>query len=146
MRSWWRNRVLLGVAVFLCAIGAWEFRLKPQFRPMYERGVVLYRAGQLENALREFGEAYAVSPNQVEVILMVGWTNLKLRRLEESRYYFARAQRLSPYNNEAQVGAVLVEWNSGRAVDRAKAKRLAAKFPNDADLKAISDGVGRQLK
>ena len=137
MRKWWRNRVVVGLIVFLAAVAVWELAMKPQFRPGYERGVVMYRAGQFEEAVREFGGAYAIAPNEVEVVVMLGWTNLKLRRLEEARYYFGRAQRLSPYSNEAQLGAVLVDWNSGRGVDQVKVKRLAARFPNDPDVRAI---------
>lgn len=141
-----KKRLVLGLAVFFSAVAVWEFRLKPQFRPMYERGIVRYQQGRYLEALEEFERAYAVAPNQVDVIVMVGWSNLKLRRYEEAGFYFQRAGRIEPRNSEAQLGAVYVAWHAGRPVDRKVVERLAAKYPDDADVRAIAEAVRRQGK
>ena len=146
MRSWWRNRVVIGLAVFLCAVGAWDFHFKPQFRPMYERGVVLYRGAQYEDALREFAEAYRVASNEPEVIVMLGWTNLKLRRYEEARFYFQRARRLDPRNDEGQLGMAFLAWHSGQHLDVNKVEKLAARHRDDADVRAMLQAARRQAQ
>ncbi len=137
MRSWARNRVVIGLALFLTAMTVWEFALKPQFRPMYEHGLVLYQRGRYEEALREFGRAYEVAPNEIEVIVMMGWSNLRLRRLEEAGFYFHRAERIDPRNLEAQVGSAYVTLARGKKPDRAKVERLARKHPGNADLQEL---------
>lgn len=137
MPEWTKKRLVLGLAVFFTAIGIWEFRLKPQYRPMYERGVVLYQHGRYLQALGEFEQAYAVAPNAVEVIVMAGWSNLKLRRYEEARFYFQRAQRVEPRNVEAQLGAAFVAWHAGQKLDTQRIERLAAKQPQDEDVREL---------
>jgi tetratricopeptide (TPR) repeat protein len=137
MPSWTKNRVVLGLAVFFAAMAVWEFRLKPQFRPMYERGIVLYQHGRYEEALREFDRAYQVAPNAVEVIVMMGWSNLKLRRYEEAGFYFQRAQRLDPRNDEAQLGGAFVAWHGGQRLDVKKIEKLGGRYTDDADVRAL---------
>lgn len=116
MPEWSRNRVVLGLALFFLAMAAWEYR-KPRYRPMYEQGIVMYQHQHYGEALREFERAYAVAPNQVEIIVMMGWSNLKLRHFEEARFYFQRAQKIDARNGEAQLGGALVDWQSGRRLD-----------------------------
>lgn len=144
MRRWWRNRVVVGLVALLGAVAVWEFRLKPQFRPMYESGVVLYRSGEYDKALREFAMAYQVAPNEPEVVVMMGWTNVKLRRLEEARFYFQRAQRLDPGNDAAQFGAALVAWQTERKIDLRALEKLAARRGDDADVQALLAAARRQ--
>ncbi len=146
MPEWAKNRVVLGLAAFFLAVGIWEFRLKPQFRPMYERGVVLYQQPSYLEALREFERAYAVAPNRVEVIVMAGWSNLKLGRYEEARFYFQRAQRIEPRNGEAQLGAAFVDWQAGRPLDAEKIERLAARYPENGDVRALLTAARRQSR
>jgi len=141
MPEWAKNRVVLGLLVFFSAVGVWEFRLKPQFRPMYEQGIVLYQRGRYLEALREFERAYALAPNQVEIIVMAGWSNLKLRHHEEARFYFQRALRIEPRNVEAQLGAALVDWQSGRAVDEKRVRALESRYPDDPAVRAMAAAV-----
>ncbi len=144
MPDWAKNRVVLGMAVFFVAIGMWEFRVRSQFRPMYGQGVVLYQQGRYLGALQQFERAYAVAPNQVEVIVMVGWSNLKLRRYEEAGFYLRRAQRIEPRSEEAQLGAAFVDWHAGRPLDARRMGRLAAKYPNDAEVRAMAEAARKQ--
>lgn len=143
MPEWARNRVVLGMVVFFVAIGVWESR-KPRFRPMYEEGTVLYRQARYTEALAEFERAYAVAPNEVEVIVMLGWAHLKLQHHEEARFCFQRAQRIDPRNSEAQLGAVFVDWQSGQTVDEKKVRNLAARYPDDPDVRAMAEAVSRR--
>jgi tetratricopeptide (TPR) repeat protein len=143
MPEWAKNRVVLGLAVFFLAIGAWEVR-KSKFRPMYESGVVLYRDGHYREGLREFERAYTVAPNQVDVIVMVGWSNLKLRRYEEARFYFQRAQRIEPRNEEAQLGASFADWHTGRPLNARRIERLTARYPDDPDVRALLSAARAQ--
>ena len=143
MPEWSKNRVVVGLAVLFVAIGIWEWH-KPRFRPMYEQGTALYQHQRYLEALREFERAYAVAPNQVEVIVMLGWSNLKLRRYEEARFYFQRAERIDPHNGEAQLGAAFVAWQSGGPLDEKKIGRLAARFPDDPDVRALAEALRKQ--
>ena len=143
MPEWTRNRLVLGLAVFFIAMGIWQSR-KPQFRPMYEQGMVLYQQQSYLEALQQFDRAYGVAPNQEAVIVMMGWSNLKLRRYEEARFYFQRALRLEPHNAEAQLGAALVAWQSGQRLDGRKIERLAARFPGDPEVRAMAEAVRKQ--
>ena len=145
MPEWAKNRVVLGLAAFFVAMGIWEAR-KPKFRPMYESGVVLYRDGHYLEGLREFERAYAVAPNQVDVIVMVGWSNLKLRRYEEARFYFQRAQRIEPRNEEAQLGAAFADWHTGRALNARRIERLMERYPDDADVRALLTAARAQQR
>ncbi len=144
MPEWTRNRLWLGLALFFTVMGIWEFRLKPQFRPMYERGIVLYQQQSYLEALQQFDRAYGIAPNRVAVIVMVGWSNLKLRRYEEAHFYFQRAQRLDPRNAEAQLGAAFVAWHTGQRLDGKKAQRLAARFPEDPEVRAMAEAARQQ--
>ncbi len=146
MPEWTRNRLWVGLAVFFTAMGIWEFGLKPQFRPMYERGIVLYQQQRYLEALQQFDRAYGVAPNQVAVIVMVGWSNLKLRRYEEAHFYFQRAQRLDPGNAEAQLGAAFVAWHTGQSLEGKRIQRLAARFPVDPDVRAMAEAAKAKEK
>ncbi len=144
MPKWATNRMVLGLAVFFAAVAGWEFRLKPQYRPMYERGTVLYQQGRYEPALGEFDRAYQIAPNAVEVIVMMGWSNLKLRRYEEARFFFQRAERVDPRNDEARLGAAFVAWQGGQKLDVKRIERLAGKYPKDADVQSLLRAARRQ--
>ncbi len=146
MPKWATNRVALGLAVFFAAMAMWEFRLKPQYRPMYEQGSVLYHDGKYEPALRQFERAYQVAPNAVEVIVMMGWSNLKLRRYEEARFYFQRAERVDPRNEEARLGAAFVAWHGGQRLDAKQIEKLAGRYPGDADMQALAAAAREQQR
>ncbi len=145
MPNWTKNRVVLGMAAFFLAIGVWQAH-KEKFRPMYEEGIRLYQRARYVEALREFERAYALAPNQAEVIVMVGWSNLKLRRYEEARFYFKRACRIEPRNAEAQLGAAFVDWRAGRPLDARKLERLAARYPGDEEVQALVEAAKKQAR
>ncbi len=108
------NRVILGMVLYFFLIGLWEFRLKPQYRPFYDAGLTYYRNGNYPAALVQFDEAYQHAKNNADVAIMLGWTNLKLRRLEEARDAFDRAIFLDPKAQEARLGASFVALETGR--------------------------------
>ena len=99
------NRVILGMLVFFIAVAFWVFRVQKQYQPLYKEGVADYQQGQYTDALDKFSRAYNIAPNAQDVILMMGWTNLKLRRFEEAGYYFNRALAVDPKAEEARLGA-----------------------------------------
>jgi tetratricopeptide (TPR) repeat protein len=113
-KPWWLNRIFLGLALFLVIVAAWEFKWKPQYRPYYENGVRSYQAGDYLRALEEMNQAYRIAPNSVDVIMMEGWVNLKLKRYEEARMYFNRVLRIDPRVEEARMGQAFVALDTGR--------------------------------
>ncbi|MGH9601404.1 MAG: tetratricopeptide repeat protein [Terriglobales bacterium] len=108
------NRVILGMLLFFVLIGIWEFSLKPQYRPSYDNGLKHYRNGDYQAALAEFQKAYDIAGNNADVVIMMGWTNLKLRRLEEAKRYFDRAILIDPKAQEARLGASFVALETGK--------------------------------
>jgi hypothetical protein len=108
------NRVLIGMVVFFVLVGFWEFRWKPQYRPLYEVGIDHYQAGRYPQALEQFQRAYAIAPNSLDVILMLGWAHFKVNHFEEARFFFDRALRINPRTEEAQLGAAFVALETGR--------------------------------
>lgn len=142
LRFWLTNRVLWGLAVLLVVVGLWEFRWKPQYRPFYEQGVLAYQRGDYATAAAQLQRAYEVAPNAVDVIVMMGWTNLKLRRLNEAEFFFRRAIAIEPRTEEAQLGAAYVALESGRgAVDTSILQRILAARGASPSLKMLSAGV-----
>src|SRR5581483_10276337 len=124
---------------------------KPQYRDYYEDGVRLYRSGKYLPAINAFDHAYQIAPNTVEVIIMEGWTNLKLKRLEEARFYFDRAVRIDPRIDEAQLGSSFVSVESGKgSLDPALLEKILRSRKNDANvmilLAAAEEQVGHQFK
>jgi len=108
------NRVYLGLAIFLVLVGMWEFQWKPQYRPYYEQGVRFYQQARYVEALAQFDAAYAIAPNSLDVVMMEGWTNLKLNRFDDARMYFDRVLKIDPRVEEAQIGAAFVAMETGR--------------------------------
>src|SRR3954470_8746365 len=113
-RQWFTNRVVIGMVLFFVIMAMWEFKWKPQYRPFYENGVAAYQKGDYRTALTELNRAYAVAPNALDVIVMLGWTNLKLNHYEDARFYFGRALRIDPRTEEAQIGSSFVALETGR--------------------------------
>jgi len=141
-RLWITNRVFLGLAAFLILAALWEFKWKPQYHGFYEEGVRLYKSGQYLRAQDAFNTAYAIAPNAVDVIIMEGWTNLKLNRLEEARYYFDRAIRIDPRTEEAQIGMSFVALESGRGeLDPALLSRILKGRQNDPNIMILLAGA-----
>lgn len=109
MKALVTNRLIMGMVAFLLLVGVWEFGLKAQYRPHYRAGVQQYQEKDYGRALASFERAYAIAPNTDEVVVMMGWTMLQLKRYDESAYYFGRAVKLAPHDAEARRGAALAE-------------------------------------
>ncbi len=107
------NRVILGMVLFFALVALWEFKLKPQYRPAYDAGLNHYRKGDYQSALVEFDKAYRIAPNNADVVIMMGWTNFKLRRLFEAKGHFDRAIAIDPKAEEARLGASFVALETG---------------------------------
>lgn len=108
------NRVILGMLAFLVLAGFWEFRWKPQYRPLYQNGVQLYQNQRYTDALEQLDKAYQIAPNSVDVIMMEGWVHLKLHRYDEARMYFGRVLKIDPRIEEAQLGQAFVTLETGK--------------------------------
>lgn len=150
-RYWFTNRVVWGLVIFLVAVGIWEFHFKPQYRPFYEEGVRQYQAGRFSAALDQFQRAYVIAPNSTDVLLMMGWSNLKLHRFEEARFYFERTLAIDPRVTEARVGDSFVVLETGRGTIDVEAMATVLKErPNDANMQIIAAGAlvdqGENLK
>ncbi|MGI9101625.1 MAG: tetratricopeptide repeat protein [Terriglobales bacterium] len=150
-RHWFTNRVLWGLVLFMIAVGIWEFRYKPQYRPYYENGVSRYQAGDYAGGLAEFQRAYTIAPNATDVLLMLGWSNLKLHRFEEARFYFDRALKIDPRISEARLGASFVVLETGRGeLDVTALSRALEQRPKDANIQVVAAGAlveqGENLK
>jgi tetratricopeptide (TPR) repeat protein len=113
-KPWWLNRLFVGLFVFLVLVGFWQFKWKPQYRPYYENGVRAYQNGDYHFALYQMDQAYRIAPNAVDVIMMEGWINLKMKRYEEARMFFDRVLRIDPRVEEARMGAAFVALDTGR--------------------------------
>ena len=145
-RLWVFNRVVLGLVAFLLLAAAWEFNWKPQYRGFYEEGVRLYKSGQYLRAQDAFSTAYGIAPNAVDVIIMEGWTNLKLNRLEEARYYFDRAIRIDPRTEEAQIGMSFVALETGRGeLDPALLNSILKGRKSDPNVMILLAGAQERL-
>ncbi|HUR36749.1 MAG TPA: tetratricopeptide repeat protein [Terriglobales bacterium] len=139
---WFTNRVYIGLIIFLVIIGFWEFSWKPQYRPFYEQGVRYYQAGRYMEALAQFDRAYSIAPNSMDVVMMEGWTTLKLNRFEDSRMYFERVLRFSPDAEEAQIGAAFVAMETGRGkLDYKILMKYLGKRLNDPNVAILVAGA-----
>lgn len=136
---WFLNRVFWGMFLFLFVVALWEFYWKPQYKPMYEQGVRQYESGDYARALGSFSQAYAIAPNSTDVILMMGWTNFKLKYWDEARYYFTRALRLDPRIEEAQVGMAFIAFETGKGeIDPNVMTRLLQERRGDPNLQLLA--------
>src|SRR5437868_8418834 len=134
-RLWITNRVVLGLVAILALTGFWEFKWKPQYRGYYVKGVQLYHSGKYLEAEDAFSQAYNIEPNAMDVILMEGWTNLKLNRVEVARYYFDRALRIDSGSDEANIGMSFVKLESGRGeLNPVALSRILETRKNDPDV------------
>ena len=141
-KLWLTNRVLIGMALFFVLMGFWEFKWKPQYRPFYEQGVAHYQKGEYNDALEELNKAYGIAPNAVDVIVMLGWTNLKLNHFEDARFYFDRAIKIDPRTEEAQIGASFVALETGRGkIDYPLLNKMLGKRGGDPNVKILAAGA-----
>ncbi len=141
-RFWFTNRVIWGLLIFLAAVGVWEFKYKPQYRPYYEEGVKRYQAGDYLGSLQQFQRASDIAPNSTDVLLMLGWSNLKLHRFEVARYYFERTLQIDPRITEARIGYSFVVLETGRgSLDVSALSRVLADRPKDANIQIVAAGA-----
>ena len=145
------NRVLIGMVAFFVLVGLWEFRWKPQYRPLYEVGVSHYQAGRYPEALEQFQRAYAIAPNSLDVILMLGWAHFKVNHFEDARFFFDRALRINERTEEAQLGAAFVALETGRgALDVDLIREYLGNRGGDPGVRILSAGAlvkdGRQFE
>lgn len=132
LKYWLTNRVLLGMVAFFGLIALWEFHWKAQYRPSYLQGVSYYHAGRYDRAFSELQRAYKISPNSLDVILMMGWTEMKLKRYEESRFYFTRALRIDPRTWEARLGLNFISLETGHGrINRGEVEAILRQHPGD---------------
>lgn len=108
------NRVVVATLLIVLAVTFYEVRLKPQSRPLYERGLALYRQQRYAQSLLELERAYHIEPNSTAILVLRGWNHLKLRQYHDARENFARAARLDPELVEAQLGLAYVTLETGR--------------------------------
>jgi len=126
LKDWLFNRVILGMLLFFVLVALWEFRLKPQYRPHYNRAVEHYQRLEYAQALTELEQAHDINANAVEVLLLRGWTNLKLQRYTEAlEHNFDPVMRNSPKDSdaykEAELGASFVALETGRGTMNSEA-------------------------
>lgn len=141
-KQWLTNRVLIGMVLFFVIMAMWEFKWKPQYRPFYENGVAHYQKAEYRDALLELNKAYEIAPNAVDVIVMLGWTNLKLKNWEDARFYFNRAIKIDPRTEEAQVGASFVALETGRGtIDYKLLNKMLGKRGKDPNIQILAAGA-----
>ncbi len=141
LKLWIFNRIVIGMIIFFVLIGFWEFKWKPQYRPLYEEGVQHFHQGDYPMALTKLRAASDKAPNALDVILMMGWTNLKMKRFEEARVYFDRALRIDPRLREARLGAGFVALETGRGrIDTEMMHKDVTDHPADSDVKILYAG------
>ncbi|MGH9579755.1 MAG: tetratricopeptide repeat protein [Terriglobales bacterium] len=126
LKDWLFNRVILGMLLFFVLVALWEFRLKPQYRPYYNRAVEHYQRLEYASALDELNRAHDINANAVEVLLLRGWTNLKLHRYTEAlEHNFEPVMRNSAKGSdaykEAELGAAFVALETGKGTMNSEA-------------------------
>lgn len=148
MRSLYRlltNRVIIGTVLIFLLVGWWEFKWKPQYRPLYELAIQQYQAGNYQDGLTQIEKAYDIAPNSMDVIVMRGWFLLKLHRFDEARIYFDRALKIDPRVEEAQLGDAFVTLETGKGhLDTSILTKILGKRAGDPNVRIIVAGALRQ--
>ncbi|HTK95680.1 MAG TPA: hypothetical protein VL382_08570 [Terriglobales bacterium] len=141
-KRWLTNRVIIGMVLFFGIMAMWEFKWKPQYRPFYESGIAHYKAAEYQDALDDFTRAYNIAPNAVDVIVMMGWSNLKLKHWEDARFYFNRALRIDSRTEEAQVGVSFVALETGRGtIDYKLLNKMLGRRGRDPNIQILAAGA-----
>jgi 4-amino-4-deoxy-L-arabinose transferase-like glycosyltransferase len=73
----------------------------------YQNGIVMYRLGNLDQAIAEYRKALAVHPDYVTVMVDLGAALGTQGKIDEALPYFVRAARELPEKYEAQYNAAL---------------------------------------
>jgi tetratricopeptide (TPR) repeat protein len=148
MRSLFRlltNRVIIGTILIFVLVGMYEFKWKPQYRPLYELAIQQYQAGNYQAGLTQIERAYDIAPNAMDVIVMRGWFLLKLHRFDEARIYFDRALKIDPRVEEAQLGNAFVTLETGKGrLDTSILTQILGKRAGDPNVRIIVAGALRQ--
>ena len=64
----------------------------------------LYVSGDFPSALKYYTEVLKEFPTDLEMLLGVGWSNLKMGKKDKALEAFLRAERLSPWNERVLEG------------------------------------------
>ena len=115
LHRWATNRVLLGIVDFLCCRGFLGIQVEAAISSVLRTGGGRLPArASYDAALRQMQRAYNIAPNSTDVIMMMGWINLKLKHYEEARFYFQRVLKIDDRIEEAQMGNAFVSLETGR--------------------------------
>lgn len=137
-----KNRVFLGILFVLLAIGLWQTNFKPKYRPEYKSGLEQFRRGNYVAARKHLQTAIQMSPDEPEVLEVLGWTELKLQQYESARQLFQHLHEVDKANLQAQFGLACVALKTGRgAIDIAALENLARRHPDDMDITAVFAGA-----
>jgi len=112
------NRIWVAILLIILGAAYYELKLKPQSRPLYESALSFYDKGDYVASLRELNSAYQIEPNSTDILVLIGWNELKLGRLNEAQANFSRAARLNPTLVEARLGLDYVALERGAAKPR----------------------------
>ena len=118
------NRVWVAIGVIFLAAALYEIGLKPQSRPLYERARALYGQQHYDASLQELKRAYEIEPNSTDILVLMGWNQLKLRQFDDALQNFGRASRLNPELVEAKLGLAYVALETGQGETQLDEVRL----------------------
>jgi tetratricopeptide (TPR) repeat protein len=129
------NRVWIVTALIIFGSAFYEMRLKPQSRPLYDSALAFYHQGNYAASLQELQRAYEIEPNSTDTIVLMGWSQIKLRQIDEARKNFSRASRLDPNLAEAKLGLFYVALETGQGENQlAEIRSLMQQNPGNRDL------------
>ncbi len=103
MSLFW-NRIGFSLLVIVVLLFLWEFWVRPVSGPIYLEAVHEYRQGDYLRARRLLQHAYAIDPNNTDILTLMGWNELKLNHLRHANRIFSRAHQLSPHASDATLG------------------------------------------
>lgn len=135
----WRYRILLVLLVIgaLAALRAWQEFAEPASVPaLYERGLEAYRAGNMQEAQRFLGRAYALDASDVGVNTLLGWSHWRLGNVQQARFHFERALERDRAAVDAQMGAAFASLAQDDVHTALPLLESVAKaMPDDADVR-----------
>ena len=103
MSLFW-NRIGFSLLVIVVLLFLWEFWVRPVSGPIYLEAVHEYRQGDYLQARRLLQHAYAIDPNNTDILTLMGWNELKLNHPRHANRIFSRAHQLSPHASDATLG------------------------------------------
>src|SRR5437879_964663 len=111
------NRIWVVTILIILGSAFYELRLKPQSRPLYQKGLDYYHQANYASSLRELERAYEIEPNSTPILVLMGWDQLKLGRLGDAEASFTRAASLDPDLVEAKLGLDYVAVLAGHGAN-----------------------------